>query len=224
MAQSSAGREQVRELNRLIDHALREHGKAQVPAMLAIAGARNFQALAERVRRRSASLIRQQTAVAARPIQDARDRLMQLVYAQAAPAGWYCAWSDASRSKGEDGYSTGIGGLLMDPQGHLAGQFSRSISDRPPFEGEIAALAVALEAGLEHHAEHIVAHTDCDALASLWLRGRNDPRLERIRYLAGQYKRVKLRSIPRLHNQPANLLARRQSSKPATHETDADFQ
>lgn len=201
-------RQQIRELNRLIDSSLQEPEKEQVSTMIDIAGADNFQALAERIRRRSASLIKRQSTGTQRTILDTRDRLMQLVYAGAAPNGCYCAWSDASRKKEDGDYTARIGGLLMDPERCIVAEISQPVSDRPIFEAEIAALAAILEAGLEHRADCLIAHTDCDALVSLWLRERDDPRLLKIRQIASQYKKILLRSIPRLHNQPANFLAK----------------
>jgi hypothetical protein len=88
-----------------------------------------------------------------------------------------------------------------------------------PFEAEIAALEAALEATSTVAARRVRVYTDCDALVSLWLQRRQDPRLRRVRYLARRLRRFELRSLPRRHNQVVHRLARAGASRLNLHDS-----
>ncbi len=75
-------------------------------------------------------------------------------------------------------------------------------------EAELAALATVLEAATGHHIDRLMVYTDSKALAQLWHERREDPRLVHIRQLTSSFKRIRIRAIPRLHNQAANALAK----------------
>jgi hypothetical protein len=96
----------------------------------------------------------------------------------------------------------------MDPNGRIVSEDSARTDGLDAFQAEIAAAFTLSRTAIDHRAERIRVHTDCKALVELWIQHRDDLRLTQLRALARRLQRFELRAIPRLHNQPANLLAR----------------
>lgn len=194
---------ETRNLNALIDVALLEPGRQR--AWEATRALHNFDhtQLPERIRRRATQLARRMRAQAA-AILAARDNLIEALYARDSPRGWCTAWCDGAN----DASAAGIGGLVLDPQGQKLRQWSQGISPRDPFATEIAALAAALDFAAVHSIARLRVYSDCVALVRLWHEHRADDRLGTVRGRAAQLARLQVRALPRLHNQPANRLAR----------------
>lgn len=198
------GRRRARALNALIDACLLAPGE-HPPRELAIClPAEDVTALAERVRRR-ATLIARRERPHAEAILTARDALILALYASATPRGAFTAWSDGSSRQGQ---AAGIGGLLMDPEGRMVAHLSQPLQGLDAFAAEVAALEAVMRAAADRGAGRLRVYTDCVALLLLWLEKRADPRLEQVRKQAHRFRRFELRALPRLHNQPANRLAR----------------
>ena len=196
----------TRHVNDVIDRALLQPTDAQLREAVRLRTTTSVPDLAERVRRRGALLARRQRAQRVE-IQRARDDFILALYADATPAGWHTAWCDGSVAA-ERRAGAGIGGLVMDPEGRIVAQLARRVPDLAPFEAEIAALAETLRAARAQGAQRLRVHTDCDALVRAWQRRRDDPRLQAIATLAKGFRRMELRALPRLHNQPAHRLAK----------------
>lgn len=161
-------------------------------------------ALAERVRQRATALARRDRSAGPRLLA-VRDALIEALYRDAAPKGWFNAWCDGSvRTDG----SAGIGALVLGADGRVVGRISRAVEQPSPFEAEIAALEAVLDLAVKHDFRRVRVHTDCRALVDLWRAHRADPRLAPVRSLAQRLERLELRVVPRLHNQPAHRLAR----------------
>lgn len=160
--------------------------------------------LAERVRQRATALARRNHSASAR-ILAVRDALVEALYRDASPKGWFDAWCDGSAKP--DGPAS-IGALVLGPDSRVVARISRAAGHISPFEAEIAALEAVLEVAVKRDFRHMRVHTDCRALVELWRTHRADPRLARVRTLAHRLERLELRAVPRLHNQPAHRLAR----------------
>lgn len=132
--------------------------------------------------------------------------LILQLYGAAAPAGWLCGWCDASVERGASPRRAGVGGIILDALGRELARVSEPVAEREPFEAEIAALEAVLRAA--GRARRIRIYTDCDALVSLWLERRRDPRLAAVRAAVRRLQRFELRHVPRRHNQAAHRLAR----------------
>lgn len=105
--------------------------------------------------------------------------------------------------------AAGIGGLVMDPASRVFVRVSRVRPGLDAFAAEVAALEAVQCGAAERGAERLRAYTDCAALLRRWLEKRTDQRLEKLGELARRFRRFELYTLPRLHNQPANCLARR---------------
>ena len=197
-------RQRIRDLNAQIDAALLAPGRQQAWSIVRTRPEADAAELAERVRRRATVLTRR-SATQTAAVLDARDHLIQALYAHDSPRGWCTAWCDGSSDASQ---RAAVGGVLVDAQGRTLGQWSRVICARDPFATEIAALASAFEFAAAHGADRLRVYTDCVALVRLWNEQRADERLLVVRARARQFARVQLRALPRLHNQPANRLAR----------------
>lgn len=194
-------------INPVVDAALHTPAGEPLAALLRLRRRIGTEALAERVRQRATALARRQRARAA-SLLETRDVLMLRLYAEAAPRGWFTAWCDGSVRTAATRRIAGIGGVVLDPEGHLAAEFSRRADGMGALDAEIAALTSTLEVSLARHATRLRVHTDCAALVELWQEQRDDPRLAAVRLHARALDRFELRAVPRLHNQPANTLAR----------------
>lgn len=183
-------------LDRRIDRALLQ-GAGQALAVPLPAAA-----LAERIRRRAQRLRAGRNWPV---IQSRRDRLILAAYAHAAPAGWWTGFCDGSVEPGGD---AGIGAILLDAGGEIAGQVEDGAGRIDAFGAESVALAALLLLALHKGAVRLRAHSDCLALVKLWSGQRDDPRLADLRTLAGRFRGLQLCPILRLHNQPAHRLAR----------------
>jgi ribonuclease HI len=195
-------RERARSLNQAIDQALLEPGRDDAAKLRELGGRPSPVELAERVRRRAARL-----GARSRQVPRRGDALIAALYAAAAPPGWFSAWCDGSSSRTPSGRA-GLGGVVMDPGGRVVARVARIHAGLDPFAAEIAALAAVLTAGLKAGAARIRVHTDCVALARLWLERRSDPRLDSVRALSRGFRALAIRAIPRSHNRPAHALAR----------------
>lgn len=196
-------KDQARALNALIDASLlapETHPPRELAARLPDEEAGR---LAERVRRRAAVIARRERG-RSDAILGARDQLILALYAHAAPPGAFTAWSDGASRLGK----AGIGGLLMDPEYRTVAHLAEPRPGLDAFAAEIAALEAVMRAAAERGAGRLRVYTDCVALLLLWLEKRADPRLAEVRERARRFRRFELRALPRLHNQPANRLAR----------------
>lgn len=190
-------------LNALIDAALLDPACRRAWAVSLALPKHEVAPLAERVRRR-ATLLTRRARTQTVSILDARENLIQALYARDSPRGWCTAWCDGAT----DVSAAGIGGLLLDTQGQEVGRWSHVISPRDPFATEIAALVAALDFATVHRVGRLRVYTDCVALVRLWHEHRADDRLDTVGARTTQFARLQLRALPRLHNQPANRLAR----------------
>lgn len=204
---SRNGQNEARWLNQLIDTALREPGEEHRRQIFQLGRHHNITAIAERMRRR-ATLLTRREHLPGQQIVTARDTLILALYAGAASQGWFCGWCDGSTRQTDQGCSSGVGGILTNPQGGEIIQFTQYVGALPPFETEIAAAQTLLQSALQHGVERLRVHTDCRALLELWLKNRDDQRLATLRSLTKRFRRIELDLVPRQHNHPANLLAR----------------
>jgi ribonuclease HI len=195
--------EETRTLNPLIDTALLEPGRHRAWEATRALSRFDLTPLSERIRRRATLLARRLRAHTA-AILDARDNLIAALYAHNSPRGWYTAWCDGAT----DATAAGIGGLVLDTQGQEIGRWSQAVSRRDSFTTELAALAAALDFATVHGVDRLRVYTDCVALVRLWHEHRADERLSTVRMRAARLGRLQLRALPRLHNLPANRLAR----------------
>lgn len=168
----------------MIDRALTEPAEADVAALRHLGRHVPLADLAERVRQRAARLGARRAGI------ERRDTLIAALYAAAAPRGWHNAWCDGSSARAEPG-NAGLGELVMDPDGRVVARVSRFVRGLDALTAEIVAATAVLQA----------------ALARLWHARRDDRRLESLRSLAGRFRRLDIRAIPRAHNQPAHRLA-----------------
>lgn len=76
-------------------------------------------------------------------------------------------------------------------------------------DAEIAALAAVIRSAIEHGQLRLSVYCDSHGLVQLWNEHREDARLADLRRLRAGLERFALRAIPRLHNQPADALARK---------------
>jgi ribonuclease HI len=163
---------------------------------------------ADRVQLRAKRLAKPRGARRGRILAAAQTLILQL-YGAEVPADWLCGWCDATVDRDGARRRAGVGGLVLDGRGRELARISQPIPERPPFEAEIAALeAVLRAAGRRRRARRIRVYTDCDALVSLWLQSRRDPRLAAVRSAARRLRRFELYRVPRRHNQAAHRLAR----------------
>lgn len=167
----------------------------------------NIAQLAERIRKR-ATLLSKRRRDESKQILLERDELILALYASDVPPGWACAWCDGSSIKLDGQRRTGIGGILMDPGGMIIERFNRTIGEQDAFAAELAAVAAVIRVAVAQQQLRLRVYTDNFGLANLWREKRDDSRLAELRELSGKMERFSLHSIPRLHNQPANALAR----------------
>jgi hypothetical protein len=202
-------RDEARRLNRAIDAQLLAPDGVGPEGVLRVEGTREAVRLAERVRRR-ATLLGKARRGQREAMRRARDHLILHLYAGAAPAGWHVAWSDGSVSRGAGHRRAGIGGLLLGPQDRaVLAEISAPAVPDDALSVELAAVTAVLRAALDLGAQRLRLYTDCDALVTLWLRHREDPRLTELHGLALWLHRFELRGVPRQHNPLAHRLARR---------------
>jgi ribonuclease HI len=203
-----ARREAARVVSEAIDRALLRPASNELQRVLALLKGHDATSAADRVRLRAKRLAKVHAAQRSR-IPGAADMLVRMLYCHAAPDGWLCAWCDASVAGDRSPPRVGVGAVILDEHGRELARISRPLAECAPFEAEIAALeATLLTAAARGAAQRIRVHTDCDALVSLWLRHRSDPRLRAVRELARELRRFELRRLPRRHNQLAHRLAR----------------
>jgi ribonuclease HI len=188
-----------------VDQALMKPEGVALQALYRLRRSLGTTTLAERVRHRATALARRNRSAGAR-ILAMRDALIEALYRDTSPKGWFNAWCDGSARP--DGPAS-IGALVLDPDsGGVVAQISRAADHITPFEAEVAALEAVLEVAVKRDFRHMRVHTDCRALVELWRAHRADPRLARVRSLVHRLDRLELRAVPRLHNQPAHRLAR----------------
>lgn len=204
-----ARREAARAVSAAIDHALLRPVSGELQRVLASLQRQEATSVADRVRLRAKRLAKAYAAQRS-CILGAADMLVRMLYRHAAPDGWLCAWCDASVARDRSPPRVGVGAIILDENGRESARISRLVINCEPFEAEIAALEATLRAAAARGggAKRIRVHTDCDALVSLWLRHRSDPRLRVVRELARELWRFELRRLPRRHNQFAHRLAR----------------
>lgn len=206
---SRVRRTQAKSLNAAIDHALLETtAESSLHAVESLA-AQGTSETADRVQRRARRLAATDRVRRDR-ILKACDALVASLYRGAAPAGWLCAWCDASVAADALSPAAGIGAIIQDECGRTLATISRRIPRCDPFDAEIAALAATLEATLADAGAgaRIRVYTDCPALARLWLRYPRDPRFSAVSALARRLRRFEPCALPRRHNQAAHRLAR----------------
>jgi hypothetical protein len=198
-------------INPVVDQALLVSEGDALDALRRLRRKAGTETLAERVRQRAAVLARRHRTES-QTILDARDTLILRLYTDATPRGWFTAWCDASVTDPSSDRVVGVGTLILDPNGHLVAEVSRATANGNSFAAEIIAAETTLELALARKAKRLRVHTDCRALVDLWRTHRHDLRLAPVRLLARGFDRLELRTVPRLHNQPANRLARQGSA------------
>lgn len=195
-----------------IDHALIEPGTSAFNEVVDAISSLEARKLAELVRRRATLLSRQMPDMARRILR-VRDRLILFIYARDVPLETYSGWCDASLKQTPGETIAAISGLLISPSGRLIHWLSRRAEEDDAVRAEAMAVSEVMRAAIENGVERLRVHNDCAALIQLWLEQRDDPRLEILRRLAGRLHRFELHAIPRLHNQPADRLAKRALDK-----------
>jgi ribonuclease HI len=198
---------QARQLNAVVDNALLAPTDENREQLRQLAKAGDPGPLAERLRRRATLLVRRRSEDRT-PLLRLRDELILAVYAAAAPTGWSCGWADGASFKTDGRRQAGIGGLLMASDGTVIERISRSIGEADAFAAELAALAAVMQCAAERRQKWLWLFTDNRGLVQLWNEHRDDNRLDELCRQAAGLERFTLRAIPRLHNQPANALAR----------------
>jgi hypothetical protein len=181
-------RQRPASINAVVDPAMLTSTSESLHALLRLRRYVGTTALAERVRQRATALARRHRPQA-NAILDRRDRLIQRIYANATSTSWHTAWCDGSVDGSAGKRRAAIGVLLAGPDGHTLETLTRTVDATASFDAELAALETTLEAALARRIERLRVHTDCRALA-------------------GRLRRFELCAVPRLHNQPANRLAR----------------
>lgn len=197
----------ARHLNALIDKVLLAPNDENREQLRQLAKASAPGPLAERIRQR-ATLLAKRRSDDRTPLLRLRDELMLSVYAAVIPKGWSCGWTDGASFKTDRHQQAGIGGLLMDSGGTVIEQISRAIGEADAFAAELAALIAVMQCATERQQKRLWLYTDNRGLVQLWNEHRSDIRLIELRRQAASLERFILCAIPRLHNQPANALAR----------------
>lgn len=202
-------RQAARALAAAIERALLRPAAANVQRVLELARRDGATRAADRVQLRAQRLAKAQAALRG-PVLAAADALVLRIYHAAAPAGWLCAWCDATVVRDRAPPRAAVGALLLDRHAREFARISEPVAACEPFQAEIAAVAAALQAAAARgaHAPRIRVYTDCDALVALWLQRRRDARLGAVRELARRLRRFELRLVPRRHNRMAHRLAR----------------
>jgi ribonuclease HI len=200
-------RQQARMSNLLIDQALLEMSAEHRQQVIRLTASDALLRLAERIRKR-AGLLAKQSCCETKAILQARDELILHLYASAVPQGWSCGWSDGSSVRDNSHYQAGVGGIVMDSDGNIIERISRGIGDKSAFDAELTAVVAVMYSALERKQTRLVVYTDNKGIVQLWAEQRADERLHDIRQLGKRFERFSLRSLPRLHNQPANALAK----------------
>ena len=205
----SARREQARALADAIDRALLRSAAADLQRVLELSQREDAARAADRVQLRAKRLAKTHAAQRIHVLAAAGTLILRL-YGAAVPADWLYGWCDASVDRSASPRCAGAGGVILDGRGREFARVCEPIAEAEPFVAEIAALEAVLRAaaGRREHARRIRIYTDCDALVSLWLQRRRDPRLSAVRALARRLLRFELRRVPRRHNQIAHRLAR----------------
>jgi ribonuclease HI len=198
---------QAQQLNAIVDNALLAPTDKNREQLRLLSKASTPGPLAERLRRR-ATLLGKRRGDDRTPLLRLRDELILAVYAAVAPKGWSCGWADGASFKTDGHRQAGIGGLLMDSDGTVIERISRSIGEEDAFAAELAALIAVMQCATERQQKRLWLYTDNRGLVQLWNEHRDDNRLDELRRQATGLERFTLRAIPRLHNQPANALAR----------------
>jgi ribonuclease HI len=198
---------QAQQLNTIVDDALLAPTDGNHEQLRLLSKASNPGPLAERIRRRATLLGKRRNDDPA-PLLRWRDELILAVYAAVVPKGWSCGWADGASFKTGGHRQAGIGGLLMDSGGTVIERISRLIGEADAFAAELAALTAVMQCATERRQKRLWLYTDNRGLVQLWNAHRDDNRLDELRRQAASLERFTLRAIPRLHNQPANALAR----------------
>lgn len=198
-----------KELNLLVDEALTEPCDRTFTAVAEKSSSiLDAAKLAERVRRQALHLCRKKHGPC-QQILRSRDRLIFFVYGKTVPDRGFSSWCDASLKETENGLFAAISGLLLSPQGKLVGRVLQLVEESDVVMAEATAVTAVMRVAMREKVDRLRVHSDCVALVQLWLEHRKDPRLDEIRRLAAQFQWFELRSVPRLHNQPADRLAKR---------------
>jgi ribonuclease HI len=190
-----------------IDRALLTPTKDRRRNVLALLADYNVNRLAEQIRRRATRLGRQQHQINSQIIL-IRDGLIMDLYANLTPEGWATAWCDGSSSQTDNVRVAGTGVVVIDAKGKCVARTGRFIGHKTAFEAETSALVAALEIARRNNIKNMRIYTDSKALAQLWQKQREDPRLTQVRQGAKNLKQLEICAIPRLHNQTANALAK----------------
>jgi ribonuclease HI len=198
---------QAQQFNAVVDNALLNPTDGNHEQLRQLAKAGDPGPLAERIRRRATLLAKRRSDDRA-PLLRLRDELILAVYAAVAPKGWSCGWADGASFKTGGHRQACIGGLLADSDGTVIERISRSIGEEDAFAAELAALTAVMQCATERLQKRLWLYTDNRGLVQLWNEHRDDNRLNELRRQVASLERFTLRAIARLHNQPANALAR----------------
>lgn len=200
-------RKQALQLNALIDRLLTSPEPQHRQQLAHLVTDASVNSLAERIRRRATRLGKLRHGDQ-RQLLQMRDELILAVYAALSPAGWCCGWSDGAVFTLHTHRQAGIGGLLMDGTGAVIARISERIGEADAFSAELAATTAIIDLAIARQQLWLWLFCDNSGLVRLWCEQRNDPRLEPLRQRVEKLDKFALRAIPRLHNQPANALAR----------------
>lgn len=198
---------QAQQFNAVVDDALIAPTGESREQLRQLARVGDPRLLAERIRRR-ATLLSKRRSDDRMPLLRLRDELILAVYAAVMPKGWSCGWADGASFTTDGHLQAGIGGLLADSDGKVIERISRSIGEEGAFSAELAALIAVMQCATERQQKRLWLYTDNRGLVQLWNEHRSDNRLNALHRQAVSLERFALRVIPRLHNQPANALAR----------------
>lgn len=195
------------ELNTLIDRLLLSPNHQLRQLLVELVNAANVTMLAERVRGRTTFLTKRNREQQHHLIQ-ARNDLILALYAAVIPPGWSCGWSDGALFYENEGRHAGIGGLLIDHNGNVIACLSEESDSNDAFGAELAAVAAVIALAIEKQQLRLWLYCDNPGLVQLWHEHHDDPRLASLRKGSAKLDKFALRVVPRLHNQPANTLAR----------------
>ncbi len=193
--------------NTIIDRALLEVSVERRQQVVRLTESDSVVRLAERLRKRATMLAKRRRSET-KAILEGRDELILHLYASTVPKGWSCGWSDGSSVRADSHFRAGIGGILMDSGGNIIERISRSIGAQDAFDAELVAVVAVMQSAIALKQLRLMVYIDNEGIVQLWHEKRDDKRLDDINRLRKRFERFALEKIRRLHNQPANALAK----------------
>ena len=111
-------KQEIHRLNELIDRALVEPSDGLIQELLHRSSQHKLNSLVERVRRRVTILSRHYPKQNKHFV-EARDKMIYAIYGSDVPQGWYCGWGDGASFRMGKNKLSGVGIIIMDPQGNV---------------------------------------------------------------------------------------------------------